>query len=230
MTRAYGRSRRRRSHPRNRSTCGDRYIDPAFPRAPGRGLSSTRTARERLGVEGKLLGNPRGDRQPRLGRCAARHGQARHPQNMPKERRAGSTRTRASSTWISTGSTPLFLYPSLGLFAGAVSDPELAAAMCRAYNRWLADYCKAIPGPPILGSRCCPMQSVDLAIDEMRFARETLGMRGGFPAAEPLSRHQDDQRTRCTSRFWTMAEELDFSIGFHEGSTTAMPTVGVDRF
>ena len=30
--------------------------------------------------------------------------------------------------------------------------------------------------------------------------------------------------------FWTMAEELDFSIGFHEGSTTAMPTVGVHRF
>jgi hypothetical protein len=31
-----------------------------------------------------------------------------------------------------------FLYPSLGLFAGAVEDPGLAAAMCRAYNRWLA--------------------------------------------------------------------------------------------
>jgi predicted TIM-barrel fold metal-dependent hydrolase len=30
--------------------------------------------------------------------------------------------------------------------------------------------------------------------------------------------------------FWKMAEELDFSIGFHEGSTNAMPTVGVDRF
>jgi predicted TIM-barrel fold metal-dependent hydrolase len=30
--------------------------------------------------------------------------------------------------------------------------------------------------------------------------------------------------------FWAMAEALDFSIGFHEGSTTAMPTVGVDRF
>src|SRR5207248_4766901 len=25
-------------------------------------------------------------------------------------------------------------------------------------------------------------------------------------------------------------EELDFSVGFHEGSTNAMPTVGVDRF
>ena len=28
-----------------------------------------------------------------------------------------------------------FLYPSLGLFAGAVRDPAFAAAMCRAYNR-----------------------------------------------------------------------------------------------
>ena len=30
--------------------------------------------------------------------------------------------------------------------------------------------------------------------------------------------------------FWMMAEALDFSIGFHEGSTNAMPTVAVDRF
>jgi hypothetical protein len=27
-----------------------------------------------------------------------------------------------------------------------------------------------------------------------------------------------------------MAEEFDFSIGFHEGSNAGMPTVGVDRF
>ena len=30
--------------------------------------------------------------------------------------------------------------------------------------------------------------------------------------------------------FWAMAEAPDFSIGFHEGLTNAMPTVGVDRF
>src|ERR1700719_2131687 len=33
-----------------------------------------------------------------------------------------------------------FLYPSMGLFAGAVHEPELAAAFCRAYNRSLTDY------------------------------------------------------------------------------------------
>src|SRR2546430_11594770 len=30
--------------------------------------------------------------------------------------------------------------------------------------------------------------------------------------------------------FWAEAQELDFSIGFHEGASGGMPTVGVDRF
>jgi predicted TIM-barrel fold metal-dependent hydrolase len=30
--------------------------------------------------------------------------------------------------------------------------------------------------------------------------------------------------------FWAAAEDLDFSIGFHEGGSSGMPTVGVDRF
>src|SRR5262249_5479298 len=72
-----------------------------------------------------------------------------------------------------------FLYPSCGLFAGAVEDPGLAAAMCRAYNRWLVDYCAPYP-ERLFGVAMLPMQSVDLAIDEMRFAREKLAMRGGF--------------------------------------------------
>ena len=121
-----------------------------------------------------------------------------------------------------------FLYPSLGLFAGAVADPGLAGAMCRAYNRWLADYCKPYPDR-LFGVAMLPMQSVDLAIDEMRYARKELGMRGGFLRPNPY--HGNKMISDPTYElFWTMAEELDFSIGFHEGSTTAMPTVGVDRF
>jgi len=44
------------------------------------------------------------------------------------------------------GIDAVFLYPTLGLFSGAVSDPQLAVAMCRAYNRWLVDYCKPYIG------------------------------------------------------------------------------------
>jgi len=63
----------------------------------------------------------------------------------------------------------------------------------------------------------------------MRFAREKLGMRDGFLRPNPYhgNRMIGDP---MYEPFWAMAEELDFSIGFHEGSTTAMPTVGVDRF
>src|SRR5689334_7543288 len=49
-----------------------------------------------------------------------------------------------------------FLYPSLGLFLGATKDPEFSAAVCRAYNRWLADYCKPYP-ERLFGAAMLPM-------------------------------------------------------------------------
>ena len=120
-----------------------------------------------------------------------------------------------------------FLYPSVSLFAGAVEDHQLTAAMCRAYNRWLADYCRPYPDR-LFSVAVLPMQSVDLAIDEMRFARQEPGMRGGFLQSNPhRNRTLHDP---AYEPFWTTAEELDFSIGFHEGSNAGMPAVGVDRF
>jgi predicted TIM-barrel fold metal-dependent hydrolase len=120
-----------------------------------------------------------------------------------------------------------FLYPSLGLFAGAVGDPAFAAAMCRAYNRWLADYCKPYPDR-LFGIAMLPMQSIEAAIQEMRFARTELGFRGGFLRPNPYNDrklHSPDYEP-----FWSAAEELDFCIGIHEGGNSGMPTVGVDRF
>ena len=52
-----------------------------------------------------------------------------------------------------------------GLFAGAVEDPDISAAICRAYNRWLADYCKPYPDR-LFGVAMIPLQSVDRAIEE----------------------------------------------------------------
>ncbi len=53
-------------------------------------------------------------------------------------------------------------------------------------------------------------------------------MRGGFirpnPYNEKVIHHPDYEP------FWAAAEDLDFSIGFHEGASSGMPTVGVDRF
>ena len=73
------------------------------------------------------------------------------------------------------------------------------------------------------------MQSVELAMEELSYARKTLGMRGAFLRPNPY--HGKKMLSDAMYEpFWRMAEDLDVSIGFHEGSTNAMPTVGVDRF
>ena len=99
--------------------------------------------------------------------------------------------------------------------------------MSRAYNRWLADYCKPYPDR-LFGIAMIPMQDVDLAIEEMRYAREKLGFRGVFLRPNPYNNkmiHHPDYE-----KFWTMAEELDISVGFHEGGNSGMMQVGMDRF
>lgn len=99
--------------------------------------------------------------------------------------------------------------------------------MCRAYNRWLADYCKPYPDR-LFGVAMLPMQSVELAIQEMRYARKELGMLGGFLRPNPYNGrmlHHPDY-----DPFWAEVQELDFAISLHEGSAGGMPQVGVDRF
>ena len=126
-----------------------------------------------------------------------------------------------------TASTRLSSIRASACFRGRSTTRELAAATCRAYNRWLADYCKPYPDR-LFGVAMLPMQSVELAIAEMRFARKELGFTRRLPAAEPLQHqmiHDPDLRAVLGA-----AEELDFSIGFHEGAAAGMPQVGIDRF
>jgi uncharacterized protein len=50
------------------------------------------------------------------------------------------------------------MYPSLLLLYGDIDDPRLAAAACRAYSNWLADFCKASP-KRLYGVAPMPLQS-----------------------------------------------------------------------
>jgi len=118
-----------------------------------------------------------------------------------------------------------FLYPTLGLMTGGVSDPGLAAALCRAYNRYIVDFCAPYPDR-LFPVAMLPMQSIDLAIEEMRYAANDLGMRTGFVRPNPYNELLLSDEPY--DAFWVVAEDLDFSIGLHEG-TGGMPASGVDR-
>lgn len=120
-----------------------------------------------------------------------------------------------------------FLYPSLGLFLSPVRDPKLAAAGCRAYNRWLADYCGEYP-ERLFGIAMLPFQSIDVAIEELRFAREELGFRGAF--VRPNPQHGRLLHDPAYDPFWAVAQDLDVAIGIHEGAAGGQPALAVDRF
>ena len=74
-----------------------------------------------------------------------------------------------------------------------------------------------------------PMQSVEHAIREMKFARRDLGFRACFLRPNPYhgTKMINDP---MYEPFWAAAEDLDMAIGFHEGGSSGMPTVGIDRF
>src|SRR5436190_18318647 len=154
----------------------DKYIDPAFRERRPRFVIDE-NGKERLSVEGKVLGNPRGIGS--LGAVGVRQGAVKPDTLKYAEGKKGGFDPHARIVDMdSDGIDAAFLYPSLGLFAGAVEDPGLAAGMCRAYNRWLADYCKPYP-ERLFGVAMLAMESVGVAVVEMRYAGEKLGRGGG---------------------------------------------------
>ncbi|MGE3783898.1 MAG: amidohydrolase family protein, partial [Alphaproteobacteria bacterium] len=206
----------------------DNYIDPKFRDRAPRIVKDNESGKERLVIEEHTVGNPQIG-IGRIGAVGARQGVVAADTMEYKEGKAGGFDPhKRIPDMDADGIDAAFLYPSLGLFAGAIHDPQLAAAVCRAYNRWLADYCKPYPDR-LFGVAMLPMQDVDLAIAEMRFAKKELGMGGGFLRPNPYhgTKMIDDP---MYEPFWAAAEDLDFSIGFHEGASSGMPTVGVDRF
>jgi predicted TIM-barrel fold metal-dependent hydrolase len=52
-------------------------------------------------------------------------------------------------------------------------DPEFSAALCRAYNNWLYDYCSIAPDR-LFGMMLLPLQDVELAEKELRRATTSV--------------------------------------------------------
>ena len=61
------------------------------------------------------------------------------------------------------------LYPSVGLMFGLLDNPDVAAALCGAYNDWLARYCATDP-KRLIGVALLPQQDPRLATAELERA------------------------------------------------------------
>jgi uncharacterized protein len=203
----------------------ENYIDPAFrDRAPRRFIDED--GKERLRIDGKAFGGKKG--LGAIGAIGARDGVVCDDTLQYNEGRKGGFDPHARIPDMDLdGIDAVFLYPSLGLSFGGVEDPQMVHAVYHAYNRWLADYCKPYPDR-LFGVAMLPLHSVELTIQEMRFARKELGMLAGFIRPNPYNNKM--LHDPVYEPFWREAEELDMAIGIHERSSLNMPTVGVDRF
>jgi uncharacterized protein len=118
------------------------------------------------------------------------------------------------------------LYPTIGLGFWGIADVDAAVAVARAYNDWLAGYCRAAPGR-LYGAAMVPFQDPAAAVAELVRAREELGFVAAFVRPNPCQ-----GRTLVDPAhepFWEAAESLGVAVAVHEGLQMAVPPLGADR-
>jgi len=113
------------------------------------------------------------------------------------------------------------LFPTLfAEYLPAVENPDLAYALSRAYNNWIADFCKSSP-ERLFPVGVLPMQDVAFAIEEAR----RIAARG-FKAAfiRPAFIHQQNFLSHRMYRpLWRVLEELSLIAGIHASTGHTNP-------
>ena len=117
------------------------------------------------------------------------------------------------------------LYPTRGLRALVVEDmdSEFAAAIARAYNNWLYDFCSKNPKRLIGAGMISPYDMKDAVTEAQRCSTE-LGFRAVFLRANPLVKHQ--WHDPYYEPLWSALEDLNIALGFHESTGTGKRQIG----
>lgn len=119
----------------------------------------------------------------------------------------------------------MVLFPSKATFFPAGEDAALALALVQAYNRYLADYCRAAPDR-LIGVGLVALHDPAAGAAEARRAIE-LGMRALLVRPNPVcGRRLDDP---AYLPFYATVEELGVPLIVHE-TTGVVPTAGADRW
>lgn len=119
------------------------------------------------------------------------------------------------------------LFPTRGLFVLGLDtpqvvgpdglEPEFAAAIARAYNDWLHDFCRAHPDR-FLGAAMVAPHDVGAAVSEARRCVEEYGFRAVFLAPGCVNRRP--WHDPAYDPLWAECERLDVPVAFHGGGQT----------
>lgn len=119
------------------------------------------------------------------------------------------------------------VFPSLGLYFGLYQNASVAAAMCRAENRLLSEWCQQSPSR-LASVAVLPQQDPHLAATELARAVTHDGAIAGMVRPNPSGGKRVDSDD--FDPLWRTAVDLDVPIIFHEGWVGGgCPTLGMDR-
>ena len=194
----------------------EKYIDPAF---------RDRAIRIEIGDDGRemllfdnqpmrfLRGNlgALGGIELEPGELARRTEDYTYAQGSPE---GGYDPTARLAVLDAEGIDRVLLYPTIGIcWEGNVTDPALATAYTRAYNRWIADFCRYDP------KRLYPVAHISLldsegAVGEVVRAKND-GCVGVYLSPDLAARRSKQFTDPSFARFWETVQELEMPVGFH---------------
>ncbi len=193
------------------------YLDPRFrdraPKPAGRGSIMWE-------VEGKaippFLDRPERQRAWRVRmRRALSAGPAAEALKTALERRRTGTQPRDMLQAMDTeGIDVSIVFRTLAAHVTSIDDlePAFAAALCRAFNRWLCDFCKTDP-QRLKVAAIVPLQDPAFAVEEARFAVRELGAVALALPSQPIQRRP--LYDRCYDPLWAAAQQMDVALAFH---------------
>jgi predicted TIM-barrel fold metal-dependent hydrolase len=106
-------------------------------------------------------------------------------------------------------------------------DPDLQAAMARAYNRWGAEM-RETSGGRVQVSGPVPLNDVSRAVEEIRYAHEHLGTRCFW--ARPDQFNHRNLGDRYYDPVYELLQDLDCAFATHEYMGLNGASAGSDRF
>jgi uncharacterized protein len=109
-----------------------------------------------------------------------------------------------------------FLYPTW--FAEGfhlVEDPDVAYALARAYNNWIADFCQVAP-QRLFAAAMVPLQNMDYALEELRRIRAIACFRAAF--IRPMFLEGRYFTHPYYDPLWAALESLELAAAVHPTS------------
>ncbi|MFQ5902814.1 MAG: amidohydrolase family protein, partial [Candidatus Binatia bacterium] len=210
-------------HLREPADLWEKYLEPEWRDQAPRIISSTTRSSAMVLLDGKILkGYPPTYR-------GGIFDATRIDSEIADARNRGFDAVSQLSAMDKEGLDIAALYPSIGLgiMMREQINPKLAAAIARAYNSWLYDFCRTDP-KRLKGVAMISLHDVTEAVKEARRTVTELGFVGVFARPEPLL--SLPWHSRYYDILWTELEELGVPIGFHSAAASGeLPQAG-DRF